>query len=129
MKPTLKIGFSTGSPCAGSNSCDSVPECGTDVNRGFMMQNAKQSINTKSAMVTTGRAVVGQSGDLNGTNNRTNEVPIGRLGRRRDHRGGLPFTNSAQSFSCPLYRCKEIGVSTGEYRSPSTSPSSGPRSR
>ena len=45
------------------------------------MQNAKQSINIKSPMVTTVRAVVGQRSDLNGANNRTNEVRIDRLGR------------------------------------------------
>lgn len=75
------MGFSTGNLCAGSSFCDSVPGCGTDVNRGFLMQNAKQSINIKSPMVTTVRAVVGQRSDLNGANNRTNEVRIDRLGR------------------------------------------------
>ncbi len=93
------------------------------------MQHAKQSINIKSPIVNAVRAVVGQKSDLKGPNNRTNEARICPLGRGRDHRGGLPFTNGAQSFARPLYRRKERGVIAGEYGSFSMSPSSGPRSR
>jgi hypothetical protein len=95
MEPTLKMGFSTGSPCAVLCFAFHPQDMLQSADGGFRMQNAKQSINIKSPMVNAVRAVVGHRRDLTGPNSRTNEARICRLGRVRDHRGGFPFVNCA----------------------------------